>query len=91
MDCDDTDANLYMGASCTDQDGCTGQLDEKCACYVATPIKYKWWKDADKDTYGDYITETEACSEPSGYVNNGMDCDDADSSRYMFAACTEYG
>ena len=87
MDCDDTDSNLYMFASCTDQDGCTGYLDTKCACYVATPTKSKWWKDADNDTYGDYSTEIESCSEPAGYVNNGMDCDDTNPQLYMFAPC----
>ncbi|MCA9659032.1 MAG: hypothetical protein KC486_11865 [Myxococcales bacterium] len=37
-----------------------------------------WYEDKDKDTYGDPASELVACEQPDGYVDNALDCDDAD-------------
>ena len=53
---------------------CDGQVDEG-----DTP---RWYVDADGDGYGDPATETVDCAQPSGTVDNGDDCNDADASTW---------
>ena len=89
MDCDDTNPQLYMFAPC-DIDGCTGYLDDKCECYLdSSQEKFTYWKDSDGDTYGDPSLYKEACTDPAGWTNNGMDCDDTDANLYNFANCID--
>ncbi len=75
-DCDDLDSSMYPGATeiCDglDQD-CDGDIDEGHPSGMQT-----WYADADLDGYGDASVSTEACSEPSGYVDDDSDCDDGD-------------
>ena len=76
-ECDDTDATHFPGASETcdlADDDCDGEVDEPDAIDAAT-----WYADADGDAYGDAGASTLACSEPDGYVDNDVDCDDATS------------
>lgn len=35
-----------------------------------------WYYDEDGDTYGDLASPVLACSQPTGYVTNNLDCDD---------------
>ena len=44
----------------------------------ATCVDYIYYRDADEDGYGDANDSTQACSQPSGYVTNDLDCDDGD-------------
>ena len=37
-----------------------------------------WYADADADTYGDPDTFQRSCDQPSGYVDNDGDCNDAE-------------
>jgi hypothetical protein len=73
-DCDDLDSAVYPGASeiCDglDQD-CDGDVDEGYPTGMQT-----WYADSDLDGYGDASVTTEACTEPSGYVDDASDCDD---------------
>ena len=39
-----------------------------------------WHADADGDTYGDPAVTEVACDPPAGFVADGTDCDDSDSS-----------
>ncbi|MDP2305038.1 MAG: MopE-related protein [Pseudomonadota bacterium] len=74
-DCDDTAASAYPGAPETcngDDDDCDGTVDEADATDAAV-----WYADADLDGYGDAGTPTSACAQPSGYVADATDCDDA--------------
>jgi hypothetical protein len=41
-------------------------------------VKATYHQDADKDGFGDPATQTEACEAPPGFVENALDCDDAD-------------
>jgi len=74
-DCDDGDASVHPGASETcdsvDQD-CDGTADEG-ATDMGT-----WYSDADGDGYGDASISSTGCSQPSGTVSDGSDCDDGD-------------
>ncbi|MEZ4237441.1 MAG: putative metal-binding motif-containing protein [Myxococcota bacterium] len=75
-DCDDADPFVNPGALevCDGiDDDCNGLVDD-----VAAPID--WYVDGDGDTYGDDgAIVTSACSPGPGYVEQGGDCDDADS------------
>ncbi|MEC8278590.1 MAG: BspA family leucine-rich repeat surface protein, partial [Myxococcota bacterium] len=71
-DCDDTDATIYAGANET----CDG-VDNNCSGdeLDATDI-LTWYADSDGDSYGDPNNSLQACTQPSGYVDNGGDCND---------------
>ncbi|MBM4369389.1 MAG: putative metal-binding motif-containing protein, partial [Deltaproteobacteria bacterium] len=77
-DCDDgnasvspADAELCNGVD----DDCDGTVDEDDATDADT-----WYRDSDGDGLGDPAVSTEACDEPSGYVDNADDCDDSSAS-----------
>ncbi len=74
-DCDDEDANVAPGRSehCdgVDED-CDGGIDEEAVDRTA------WFTDADGDGHGDPGTLRMACTDPSGTVSRGDDCDDTD-------------
>ncbi|MCK6519799.1 putative metal-binding motif-containing protein, partial [Myxococcota bacterium] len=50
-------------------DDCDGAVDESVATI--------FYRDGDGDGYGSAIESLRACSLPSGYVTNNLDCDDA--------------
>jgi predicted outer membrane repeat protein len=77
-DCDDLDPTQHPGADehCNgEDDDCDGTTDEADAIDAST-----WYTDADADGWGDAATAVDACSQPSGYVTDATDCDDADAS-----------
>ena len=79
-DCDDAVASTYPGADeyCNAvDDNCDGAVDEDSAVDAST-----WYADADADAYGDPAVTDVECDQPSGYVADDTDCDDADSSVY---------
>ena len=79
-DCDDTDKAIYTGATevCdTEDNDCDGTIDESDAADAKS-----WYKDADKDGYGDPSAVTKSCSSVSGTVSDNTDCDDSDDDVY---------
>ncbi len=75
-DCDDAVASTFPGADeyCDEVDNdCDGTADEDDA--VDAPM---WYADSDGDSYGDPLTTSIACDQPSGFVADDMDCDDGD-------------
>ncbi len=75
-DCDDTDADVNADAIevCDGQDNdCDGTVDGADATDVST-----WYADDDGDSYGDPDSSADACDQPTGYVADSSDCDDAD-------------
>ncbi|HCF58563.1 MAG TPA: hypothetical protein DFS52_11285 [Myxococcales bacterium] len=83
-DCDDTDAEINPEASemCNAvDDNCDGAVDEDGAIGSTA-----FHADVDRDGYGDPSAVRNACSRPEGFVTDGTDCDDANSSIHPFAA-----
>ncbi|MDG1481793.1 MAG: putative metal-binding motif-containing protein, partial [Myxococcota bacterium] len=79
-DCDDSVADAFPGNTevCDSIDNdCDGDTDEDDAADAST-----WFADTDGDTYGDPDATTLSCDQPSGYVSNYLDCDDAEAEAY---------
>lgn len=72
-DCNDGNAFVNPGATevCNSMDdNCNGQIDEG--------VQTTYYADADADGYGNPAVSTQACTPPTGYVTNNLDCNDAD-------------
>jgi|GEM_PF-1069251 hypothetical protein len=79
-DCSDADATINPAGEevCDSVDNdCDGNIDESDATDAST-----WYVDSDGDTYGDTSVSEIACDQPSGYVSDNTDCDDADASAF---------
>ncbi|MCB9762182.1 MAG: hypothetical protein H6739_20450 [Alphaproteobacteria bacterium] len=75
-DCDDSNANANPGETeyCDGFDNdCDGLTDDDGAADVLD-----WYEDADGDTYGNPSVSDVDCYQPSGYVADDTDCDDAE-------------
>jgi len=75
-ECDDSDSEINPDAEeyCDLVDNnCDGVIDEDSAVDAST-----WYRDFDSDDWGDPDDAVVACSEPIGFVDNGLDCDDED-------------
>lgn len=72
-DCDDTDGNVFPGATETCNyidDNCDGQIDEG--------LQNTYYSDLDDDGYGDPLGATQACAPSPLFVLDNTDCDDTD-------------
>ncbi len=79
-DCDDADASQYPGAGeyCNgEDDDCDGETDEDESLDVIM-----WYADTDGDGYGDAYNGDLDCYQPTGFVADNTDCDDADALTY---------
>ncbi len=75
-DCDDTDDQVYPGADeyCDgEDDDCDGTIDESDAVDAVA-----YYPDLDSDGFGDPLGGVYACTQPSGFIRMGDDCDDGD-------------
>ena len=73
-DCDDGTRTTNPGAAeyCNSvDDNCNGTIDESSASDATT-----WYIDADRDGYGTPYVSTVSCTQPTGYVADGTDCND---------------
>lgn len=69
-------AGLVTNETCNGlDDDCDGTIDEGLASNT-------YYGDADNDTYGNPSNSIQACSLPSGYVSNNLDCNDASANVY---------
>lgn len=76
-DCDDTNSTISPDGTevCDGVDNdCDGVIDESDATNAET-----WYIDFDEDGYGSNAQTEQACVQPTGYVANSDDCNDADS------------
>jgi hypothetical protein len=79
-DCDDNDATINPSATefCDSVDNnCDGTVDEDSASDAST-----WYTDSDSDGFGDNTSTTLSCNQPTGYVADATDCDDANATTY---------
>ena len=71
-DCDDLDPDVWPGAT----EVCDG-VDNNCDGAVDESLGLTWYADADGDGFGNPSAPQTACTQPTGAVTNGLDCDDA--------------
>jgi len=85
-DCNDSDVAINPDAQevCdpdnVDED-CNGEVDDEQAGTDAS-TKTTWYADSDSDGFGDEADKLLLCDQPSGYVTDSTDCDDAESTTY---------
>ena len=74
-DCDDSDSSVHPFAS----ELCDG-VDNNCNLVADEGVEDApiWFRDADSDGFGEALNTQKACEQPTGYVSNPTDCDDAD-------------
>ena len=88
-DCDDTTAARDPG----NNEICDGSnVDEDCDTLSddndpSATGQTTWYRDVDADGFGKANPNQDKCDQPSGYVGNSTDCDDADAS--VFPSATE--
>jgi hypothetical protein len=85
-DCDDSDGSIHPDGTevCDgDDNDCDGQVDGDDATDAST-----YYIDSDGDGQGSDTETMAACSEPSGYSANDLDCNDG--SAAAFVGATEY-
>ena len=88
-DCDDDDSDVHPDAAeiCNEiDDNCDGAIDDDDAEVTGTST---WYDDADSDGYGSASASSDACTQPSGAVDNADDCDDGDASLQLCTSCLD--
>lgn len=79
VDCDDTNADVFPGApelcNLVDDD-CDDETDEQAT------DRTSFYRDADRDGFGDSGNVQFACERPDGYSAEPGDCDDVNDERY---------
>ena len=79
LDCDDNNASINPSS----MEICDNNIDDDCDGLVDTAdpdlagLVMTWYFDADGDGYGSDLSLV-SCNQPTGYVPNNLDCNDAD-------------
>jgi gliding motility-associated-like protein len=81
-DCNDNAANINNAAA----EFCN-QIDDNCNNQIDEGVQQLFYTDADADTFGNLISTILACTAPSGFVNNNLDCND--NNQNIYPAATE--
>ncbi|MDP2306836.1 MAG: putative metal-binding motif-containing protein [Pseudomonadota bacterium] len=81
-DCDDSNRDVSPSAT----ELCNG-IDDDCDSEVDEDVEATYYQDFDGDGFGDPAVAAISCDAPSGYVQNGNDCDDSE--RTAFPGGTE--
>ena len=79
-DCVPYNAAIHPGAV----EVCNG-IDDNCDGNIDEEVKTTFYRDADEDGFGDPSNPTQACTAPTGYVNDNTDCDDNDNTKWQTA------
>ncbi|MFM7200804.1 MAG: MopE-related protein [Myxococcota bacterium] len=85
-DCDDSLANIHPDAT----EVCN-TLDDDCDLKIDEDVQSTFYQDQDQDTFGNASQSTLACSVPTGYTQNTLDCNDQNAQVYPGATevCNE--
>ncbi|WP_274474905.1 choice-of-anchor tandem repeat GloVer-containing protein [Mangrovimonas aestuarii] len=78
LDCDDNDNSINPVAQeiCDGVDNnCDGLVDDADDSVIGQTT---WYADTDGDGYGDSNNSALSCGQPTGYVDNALDCNDGD-------------
>ena len=84
QDCDDGDTAVHPDATeiCNGlDDDCDDDIDDDDSG-LDTSTASTWYADSDGDSFGEASTSSVACEQPSGYLADASDCDDADATVY---------
>ncbi|MDP2312530.1 MAG: putative metal-binding motif-containing protein [Pseudomonadota bacterium] len=76
-DCDDSNADVSPAAT----ELCNG-IDDNCNSEIDEDVQGSYYQDFDGDGFGNPDATSVACDAPSGYVQNGNDCDDSENAAY---------
>ena len=79
-DCNDLESSIYPETI----EVCDG-IDNNCDGVVDEDVTTLFYADSDEDGFGNPDIFIESCDLPNGYVDNGSDCDDAQSQTYPAA------
>ncbi len=71
-DCNDSNASVSESAF----EICNG-IDDNCNVEVDEGVGFNYYADTDNDGFGNLNAAIVACTMPTGYVDNGFDCDDS--------------
>ena len=80
-DCNDNAANINTAAA----EFCN-QIDDNCNNQIDEGVQQLFYADADADTFGNLISTILACTLPSGFVTNNLDCNDNNQNIYPAAS-----
>lgn len=67
------------------QNGFPGGNEPESGTAPPPPCPTIWFQDADGDGYGNELATAAAISQPGGYVDNSLDCDDNEPTTHPFA------
>ncbi len=71
-DCNDSNVNVHPGQT----EICNG-LDDNCVGGIDEGVQTTFYRDLDADGFGNPAVTQLSCSQPTGYVLNNTDCNDA--------------
>jgi formylglycine-generating enzyme required for sulfatase activity len=79
-DCDDGDPLVHPEAQeiCNGVDDDCDELIDDADTSIAYGSEHIWYADTDGDGWGDPKHSKNACTDPTGFVGDGTDCDDGD-------------